>query len=203
MKFLATLLLGICTFLPFHVDAFDLTNFSAAFDVNQNVVLRWQTLSEKNNKVIEIQHSADGTHYRTISQVAGEGKANLSKNYQFTHQGVQGGRHFYRLRQITFSGEALFSATREVVVKKISNRIILIAANPMKGDIVQVRVTSNYDFIDFNLLDEAGAIIYRERVDKEQTEILIDMKKVNAGRYDFKLFVADRVLQKGQIELLK
>jgi len=203
MKFLATLAIGICLMFPSLVHAFDLTNFSVQSDVNQNVVLTWKTLSEQNNKSIQIQYSLDGQNFQTIQQIAGEGKANLSKAYQFTHQGVKGGQHFYRLRQITFTGEALFSAIREVLIKKAVSREILIAANPMLGDIIQVKVISADDYIDFNLMDAAGNIVYTDRVSNKQSEILIDMKKVKAGKYNFKLFSKNRTLTKGQIELLK
>jgi len=203
MKFLATLAIGICLMLPSLVNAFDLANFSAQSDVNQNVVLTWKTLSEQNNKSIHIQYSLDGQNFQTIQQIAGEGKANLSKAYQFTHQGVRGGQHFYRLRQITFTGEALFSAIKEVLIKKAVSRQILIAANPMLGDIIQVKVISADEYIDFNLMDAAGNIVYTDRVSQEKSEILIDMKKVKAGKYNFKLFSKNRILTKGQIELLK
>ena len=122
MKFLATLAIGICLILPSYVNAFDLSNFSVKSDLNQNVVLTWKTLTEQNNKSIHIEYSLDGQNFQTIQQIAGEGKANLSKTYQFTHQGVQGGQHFYRLRQIKFDGESLFSAVKEVIIKRALTR---------------------------------------------------------------------------------
>ena len=188
--------------LPCFANAFDLTNFSAQSDLNQNVVLSWKTLSEEHNKFIEIQHSKDGQQYQTISRITGEAKANLSKNYQFTHQRVQSGDHFYRLRQITTTGSEIFSAVRKVIIKKALTRKILIAANPMKGDILNVQITSIHDVIDFHLIDSNGQVVYTESVNKKRSHILIDMKKVEAGKYSFKLFAKNKILQKGQIELL-
>ena len=205
MKISSKLCLGILAilfFVPNFTNALELANFSIQSDLNRNVVLTWETSSEENNKHFEVEHSVNGESFAVVGKLLGENSPNISKNYQFVHQLVSGGKHFYRLKQTTVTGTISLSAVKEVAFKAPISREIFIAANPIKGDILQVNITGYEDHIDFFLLDEFGMPIYNERITKARHAVLIDMKAIKAGHYTYKLMSSKKILQKGAIELL-
>ena len=195
-------LLCLVFFLPTLSNALELANFSIQSDLDRNVVLTWKTASEENNQYFEVEHSVDGNNFSVVAKLLGDNSATVSKTYQFVHQSIAAGKHFYRIKQTTVTGAVALSEIKEVAFKAPVSREILIAANPIKGDILQVNITSYEDHIDFYLLDEFGMPIYNERITKARHAVLIDMKMIAAGNYTYKLIASKKVLQKGEIELL-
>ena len=189
-------------FFPTFSTALELANFSIQSDLDRNVVLTWKTSTEENNQYFEVEHSVDGNSFAVVAKMLGDNSASVSKTYEFVHQLIASGKHFYRLKQTTVTGAVALSEIKEVAFEAPVSREILIAANPIKGDILQVNITSYEDHIDFYLLDEFGMPIYNERITKARHAVLIDMKMIAAGNYTYKLIASKKILQKGEIELL-
>lgn len=92
-----------------------LVSFTAARS-GENAQLAWATASEKNNRGFEVQVSADGKTFRTLSFVASKGSnssTNLDYKYTDTEAGKAGLR-YYRLRQVDFDGTDSYSPVRAV-----------------------------------------------------------------------------------------
>lgn len=71
---------------------------------NRDVILTWQTASEKNNNVFNIERSSDALHFETIYSINGAGNSNTSHNYTYIDHDDFDGITYYRLTQVDFDG---------------------------------------------------------------------------------------------------
>ncbi len=92
----------------------ELTSFTAKA-VNDNVELIWNTATESNNQGFEIQRSKGG-EFEAVGYVPGFGTTTEHKSYTFTDKNVKVGKYTYRLKQIDYDGQYVFSNTVEVEV---------------------------------------------------------------------------------------
>ncbi|GIV45869.1 MAG: hypothetical protein KatS3mg036_0687 [Ignavibacterium sp.] len=92
----------------------ELTSFTAKA-VNENVELNWNTATETNNQGFEIQRSNGGA-FEVVGYVPGFGTTTEHKSYTFTDKNVKSGKYTYRLKQIDYDGQYVFSNTVEVEV---------------------------------------------------------------------------------------
>jgi len=79
----------------------ELTRFEGDCN-NGKVILNWQTATEKNNKVFNIQRSNDGVYFETIGSVAGAGNSEQLRNYTFIDEDDMDGLAYYRLSQTDY-----------------------------------------------------------------------------------------------------
>lgn len=63
------------------------------------IVLRWQTLSEKNNSYYSVERSFDTENFEVIGKVAGAGNSNSLLNYNFSDARPLSSLAYYRLKQ--------------------------------------------------------------------------------------------------------
>lgn len=80
-------------------------NIDAATVENQ-VLVSWETASEKNCQRFEIEKSIDLKSWSKIGEVAGSGNSNVLVDYEFTDTKPKHGMNYYRLRQVDFDGNA-------------------------------------------------------------------------------------------------
>ncbi|MCB2377374.1 T9SS type A sorting domain-containing protein [Hymenobacter sp. BT635] len=91
----------------------ELLSFQASRQSNA-VQLKWATASETNNDRFEVQRSADGQNFATISTVAGAGTTTKATTYTANDAAPLAGTSYYRLRQVDTDGTSSFSPVRVV-----------------------------------------------------------------------------------------
>ena len=104
------------------------------FRVSQNAEkhqLEWATASEDLNRGFGVEHSLDGKDWEVISFIDGVGSSSEINTYQYLHQPLQEGMHYYRLKQEDFSGRVSYSNVEEI--RWISKEGDLFYPNPTKG----------------------------------------------------------------------
>lgn len=79
------------------------TNFTAK-SINKSILLSWQTLSEQDNKHFEIERSADGEIFTSLTTINGAGTSTEVNNYSYTDYAPLAGVNYYRLLQQDFNG---------------------------------------------------------------------------------------------------
>ena len=67
--------------------------------------LDWETASEHNSDVFEIEWSVDGELWRVIGDVKSAGNSTESIKYRFNHEDYEKGFNYYRLVQIDYDGK--------------------------------------------------------------------------------------------------
>ncbi|MDJ0367633.1 T9SS type A sorting domain-containing protein [Hymenobacter sp. H14-R3] len=99
-----------CSTAPLPVS---LTSFSAQRRASQ-VLVRWATASELNNKEFVVERSADGQAFVALQTVAGHGTVAYAHAYQVTDARPLPGLSYYRLRQVDQDGTRTYSPVATV-----------------------------------------------------------------------------------------
>jgi photosystem II stability/assembly factor-like uncharacterized protein len=91
----------------------ELTSFNA-ISKKGYVELTWETATELNNHIFEIERKSESSDYRLIGFVEGAGTITEPQKYFFVDKYVDCGKHYYRLKQIDFDGSFQYSDEVEV-----------------------------------------------------------------------------------------
>jgi len=84
-------------------------------EINGDINLKWQTVSETNNNHFEIQKSFDEEIFNTIAFVPGSGNSNTPVEYSYTDKNSETGITYYRIKQVDFDGNENYSKTLSVI----------------------------------------------------------------------------------------
>jgi hypothetical protein len=88
------------------------TGFTAKLQEDRSVLLNWQTATEHNSHYFEVQRSADGAEFVSLSRVnslAENGTSEQPLEYAFTDEQPYTGYNYYRLQQVDYDGTKSFS----------------------------------------------------------------------------------------------
>lgn len=144
-------------------------------EYNDDVLLNWQTASEENNDYFQVEHSADGSVFKPIGKVAGNGTTAVLNNYSFHHTQPSKGGNFYRLRQVDFDGQYAYSSI--VHVETARGFDVEIYPNPSTG---YVKLRGELSEGTARLTDITGRLILERQLPDEN---LIDLTQQPEGVY--------------------
>lgn len=104
-----------------------------------DVLLRWVTASETNNRQFVIERSLDGRLFEEAGSVSGSGTTRVSTAYRFTDAGAFAGSAapavlYYRLRQVDRNGAYSFSNTVIVTASRQPRVVTSVFPNPSHGE---------------------------------------------------------------------
>lgn len=77
----------------------------------RNFNLEWQTATETNNDYFIIEKSIDGTNWKKLNQLQGEGNSGTLKKYQYTDLETANTLTYYRLKQVDFDSKTTLFPT--------------------------------------------------------------------------------------------
>jgi len=97
--------------MPIHLSSFN------GFAIGDVVLLNWTTDSEINNAYFEVQRSANGVIWETISEISAAGNSNRSVSYTIEDYEPKAGTNYYRLKQVDFDGKFTISEAIDVDVE--------------------------------------------------------------------------------------
>ena len=96
----------------------ELSSFTANVS-GSNVVLNWNTATEKNNRGFEVQKNMNGT-FITIGFVQGNGTSTEKHSYSYVDSKASSGKNSYRLVQFDYDGSKEILNSVEVNVNEVS-----------------------------------------------------------------------------------
>jgi hypothetical protein len=131
----------------------ELKDFRAELNRNEQVLLNWETASEKNNDFFTVQRSHDGEKFDDIGTVRGAGNSITARSYNFTDELPLAGYSYYRLKQTDYEGTFVFSAIK--MIRFNPDRGISIYPNPNDGSAIYINLDSGSP-ASFKLLDAQG-----------------------------------------------
>ncbi|NBW34546.1 MAG: T9SS C-terminal target domain-containing protein [Cytophagia bacterium] len=103
--------------------------------------IEWKTASELNNDYFELERSATGETFSTITRVSGRGTVNELSSYNFLDEEPMIGNNYYRLKQVDFDGK--FEYSHIILVKNESAGGVFnisVFPNPLsKGTLLNIR----------------------------------------------------------------
>ena len=136
----------VSTFSPFVVGAVsallpvELLDFKAQLTNNRQTLLSWSTASEINNEGFEIEQSTDGTHWRDIGFVDGNGTTQELTKYSFVDAIPANGINYYRLKQMDFDGKFDYSDVQSIRLENEQNPPIQVFPNPVKDSNLTIKL---------------------------------------------------------------
>ena len=134
-----------------------LLSFEGSRIDNQNVLLRWQTATEIDNKGFEIQQSFDAENFEPIAFVDGVGNSNTIESYQLRVKNTEDA--YYRLKQVDLDGTT--SLSNVVFVGGSVLETFKVYPNPSQGELnfELGDVDSSEKDLKLEVWDSQGALV--------------------------------------------
>ncbi|MEZ4966828.1 MAG: T9SS type A sorting domain-containing protein [Saprospiraceae bacterium] len=161
-----------CLLLPVELTAFDGENRQG------DVLLRWQTASEKNNAYFSVEHRGQkDAAFHEIGQVAGAGNATSVRRYEYLHARPPGGSNYYRLKQVDTDGQFTYSPIIQVRTGNNEAEELGVFPNPTAGAVV---VKGDYQERSVRVTDLAGRVVLTKQMSES---CLLDLSEQPDGVY--------------------
>ncbi|MBI3521038.1 MAG: T9SS type A sorting domain-containing protein [Bacteroidetes bacterium] len=132
-----------CNLLPI-----ELVSYSAK-RINEEVKLDWQTLSEKGNDYFIVERSLNGIDFEEVKKIKGGGNSVRLINYAAIDQHPYNQITYYRLKQVDYNGQYVYSDIVSVDADNTKAFISNIYPNP---------TNSNFDFEFYSPIN--GELVY-------------------------------------------
>ena len=178
--------------LPFPVEMLPLV----ATPNKTEILLTWQTLSEKNNKGFHIYRSEDGTQYQKIGWKDGMINSNIPVSYQFSDKDVKPHIiYYYRLHQEDLDGRFSYSNIAEAMIVDELQYAISIYPNPT-DNIVNLNYFSDIQSKMFvKLYDMNGKLLYEQTVNMEigKGSLQLDLSHLAMATYNLEVSINGKV----------
>ena len=150
----------------------------------RNIVLNWETATERNAKEFTVQHSVNGSKWDSIGVVTASGNTATARAYNFTHGKAEAGTNHYRLLQRDLDGKSAFSKTISVKLNNTAGLTIL--GNPVEQGVLRIRLEQSAQIF---LHDQSGRMVHQST--RQPGTQSIDVSRFPKGYYTLK--VADTV----------
>ena len=183
----------------------ELTSFTANVNNEGNVVLNWNTATELNNQMFEIERRNNEGQYSTIGYVDGFGTTTEPQEYSYTDNTAGTGTYYYRLKQIDFGGQYEYSDEIEVeVIGPLTFALEQNYPNPFNPSTnIKYSLPEN-GFVKlsvYNLVGEEVSVLVNETVDAGFYEATFNAASLPSGTYFYRLQAGNTVQVKKMVLL--
>ena len=182
----------------------ELISFTATAS-GKEVTLNWTTATELNNQGFEVQRKFGSNDFLTVGSIKGNGTTTSPNQYSFVDKLIDGGKYFYRLKQIDFGGTFEYSNVIEVEVRVLDKFTLeKNYPNPFNpvttiGYVLQEK--SNAKVTILNSLGEEIAVLVNEEQDKGYHKVEFNGSKLTSGVYFYRLKAGEFISTKKMILL--
>ncbi len=169
----------------------ELTSFTANTNTLGQVVLNWQTATETNNRMFEVQRKDANTDFVTVGFINGSGTTTDPKAYSFVDKNVNNGTYTYRLKQLDFNGH--FDYSNAVEVSVTGPRTFDLAQNfpnpfnPTTTITYSVPQSGKVKLAVYNLIGQEVAVLVNGVVSEGSHQVEFNAKSLPSGAYFYKL----------------
>lgn len=175
------------TSLPVELLYFNATNIEGAAN------LKWATVSEIDNSHFEIEHSMDGINFRKLSEIQGNGNSLATIEYGFTHEKLEQGMNYYRLKQLDFDGAFEFSSIEAVSFRGKETKRFTILPNIATNNVRVKLFGIEQEDIHLYIFDSMGRKIKSENF-KRMNSLNLNIEELPLGNYYMQIRVGETVL---------
>ena len=153
-----------------------LKNWQASME-NNVVKLKWNTAHEEASTLFEIQRSANGISFNTLSQLRGVGH---DAEYSWADASPLNGKSFYRLK-ITEMSKVSYSR----VLPIINDKSRLVTSFYADGSQIRLQLNSNINYsVELSIINFSGATIKRQTVNANSNQnITVPISELASGNY--------------------
>lgn len=144
-------------------------------EANKNeVILKWQTVHERDTKLFEIQRSNDAQQFKRLGSVDAAGTTQQQSNYEYNDSAPLPGTNYYRLRQVDADGKVTYSHTITVNIE--GDGAFLLYPVPA-GDNLHIKHIQRIEKLC--IVDFSGRVVCQSTGDVRT----IDISALSAGVY--------------------
>jgi len=159
-------------FLPVELVSFD------AFPQENDVVIRWETASEKDNDYFVVERSTDLQNWSKVGQIDGAGTSELHRIYILKDEAPVYGESYYRLTQVDYNGQSETHAPKTVLF--YPEQDISVYPNPAKGRVLVDGL--NDHVIRIELINAHGQIA-KSFMSSQEMKQELDLHSLTPGMY--------------------
>jgi agmatine/peptidylarginine deiminase len=170
--------------LPVELASFDL------FSQNGDVVLKWVTISELNNKEFLLERKQEGSDWQEVARVTGKGTSTSTTSYSYTDKNIGQGVFFYRLVQVDFDGTTKFYDKAEVTVESFDYFLYQNYPNPFNPSTVIFFNLKKEGFVNLSIYNSIGEKVaepLNEMLQNGIHKVEFNASNLPAGVYIYKL----------------
>jgi len=179
-----------------------LTSFSAA-PQGTGVAVNWATASEKNNAGFEVERSANGLDFATLTTITGMGTTLNAHTYSYLDAAPLRATSYYRLKQIDLDGTFAYSPVVAVQPLATSTATLSIYPNPTADRATIAWEAPITGAGRWYLTNNTGQIVHGEALSGELTTTLaVDLQAYPAGSYVLTVEAAGKVVCRGRVQKL-
>lgn len=154
----------------------------------KNIILTWQTTTEKNSDGFEIQRSKDAASWTTIGWHKSKGNATTRQNYTFTDNSPIIGKSYYRLIQ-----KDLDARTKPSDILSIAfyTDIVTLHPNPVR-DVLQITVIDDEAVDEVIVYDTTGRVAIQATPDTNA----LNVSNLSTGTYMVAIIMGENTIYK-------
>ena len=186
--------LNVWEYDPAYVVPVELTSFTATAN-GKEVTLSWSTATELNNQGFEVQRKFGSNNFVTVGSVRGNGTTTSQNQYTFVDELIDGGKYYYRLKQIDYGGICEYSDEIEVDIRVLDKFTLeQNYPNPFNptttiGYVLQEK--NNAKLTLLNALGEEIAVLVNEAQTPGEYEVIFDASTLTSGVYFYRVKVGN------------
>ncbi len=160
-----------------------LISFEAQLVNGSQVLLKWATASEINNRHFVVERSVDGNDFRPIGLVEGNGTTNLVNHYSLDDTDPFYGANYYRLKQVDYNGDSEYSQIETVIVSGDDIPDVIVYPNPVIHTTTLRVVTPFETDAQIEIISQSGKIIKVITMEAGSNSKQLDLSDYTAGIY--------------------
>jgi hypothetical protein len=179
----------------------ELISFTAAA-IQNDVVLKWETGSEQNNRGFEVERSVQPSRedWQTAGFVSGAGTSTEKLNYTFTDRNLKPGKYIYRLKQLDNDGSFEYSKEIEAVIEMPAEfSLQQNYPNPFNpSTTIEFSLPAN-ELVSLKVYDPLGneiKNIVNDRLEAGKHSYRFDAAGLSSGTYFYRLIAGGNVAVK-------
>ncbi len=171
-----------CTPLPISLAYFE------GKKIPQANLISWQTLSEKNTSIFELQRSENGNDFATIKELKAAGESKSKIDYEYTDQKIlAGASYYYRLKQTDLDGH--FSFSEIIFISSYTSDRMAIFPNPTQESAnISIHAAGDDDAY-IKIINATGQVVLEieKNISKGANQFSMDVATLPKGIYILKL----------------
>jgi hypothetical protein len=164
---------------------------------DKTVLLDWTTVDEEKLNHFELERSGNGSEFKTIALVFGNGAQR--NTYQYTDKQPLKGLNYYRLRMVDQNGEIRYSQIVTAWINEGTGTYIVVAPNPVVNNEINIRMAGlKPNTYQLQLNSISGQLILTKTVivnDYDHSETIVPQGRIAPGIYTLNILDKDKYVK--------
>lgn len=142
----------------------EVINLKAELINKNDALISWTSMTEENTDYILIEHSTTGMQFETVGKIEAAGDSYEPIDYQFNHESINYGIHYYRLKTVDLDRQ--YEESRAVSVFQDKSTFELKAIYPVPAiDVVNLDfISDNNEDVTLSIIDSRGQTVLHRKL---------------------------------------